>query len=183
MKIYTRTGDKGMTSLIGGKRVPKNSLRLEAYGSVDELNAHIGMIRSWPLSERAKEELVGIQHILFELAGNLATDPAAENRPVHPAVREQDVAGLEESMDRLNESLPPLGKFVLPGGDPAVSHCHIARTVCRRTERRILDLNEESPVDECVIQYINRLSDYLFVLSRRLAADNGTEELAWEPRK
>ena len=182
MKIYTRTGDKGMTSLIGGKRVPKNSLRLEAYGSVDELNAHLGMIRSWPVAEQVKTELYRIQCVLFELAGNLATDPAAENLKVKPAVCVQDITALEECMDRMNESLPVLGKFILPGGDPAVSCCHIARTVCRRTERRIVDLNEESTVDELVIQYINRLSDYLFVLSRRLAADNGIEELTWEPR-
>ncbi len=170
-----------MTSLIGGRRVPKNSVRLEAYGCVDELNAHIGMVRSWPLSGQLKAELVRVQHVLFELAGNLATDPSAETGPVRPAVREQDITELEEEIDRLNNTLPPLGKFVLPGGDPAVSACHIARTVCRRTERRILDLNEESPVNEQVIRYINRLSDYLFVLSRRLAVDNRTEELAWEP--
>ncbi|MDL2231641.1 cob(I)yrinic acid a,c-diamide adenosyltransferase [Porphyromonadaceae bacterium OttesenSCG-928-L07] len=181
MKIYTKTGDKGMTSLIGGTRVPKNSLRLKAYGEVDELNAYLGLIRSFPIGEQYKEQLIRIQHILFDLGGNLATDTSVKECKVQLVVGESDVSFLEQAMDQLDELLPPLKTFVLPGGDQSTSFCHVARTVCRRVERRILDMSEECEVDELVLKFINRLSDYLFVLSRKVAMDSGVQEVAWKP--
>ena len=183
MKIYTKTGDRGMTSLIGGTRVSKNNVRLEAYGSVDELNTYLGMIRSFGIDKRAVDEIVTIQSILFSVGGNLATDTSVKDLKIKLGVREEDILFLEESMDRMDESLPPLTSFVLPGGDQAVSFCHIARTVCRRVERRILDMAATYEVDELVLRYINRLSDYLFVLSRKIACDRGVEEIRWEPRQ
>lgn len=183
MKIYTKTGDKGMTSLIGGTRVPKNSLRLEAYGHVDELNTYLGMIRSFPIDRTLQDELIKIQHILFDLGGNLATDTSVATHSVRLAVKEDDVSFLEEAMDRMDAQLPPLKSFVLPGGDQATSFCHIARTVCRRTERRMLDLCGECDVDEPALKFINRLSDYLFVLSRKIALDAGVKEVEWQPER
>lgn len=183
MKVYTKTGDQGMTSLIGGTRVPKNSLRLEAYGGVDELNAYLGMIRSFPLGEQEADDLVNIQTILFDVGGNLATDTEVEGLKIRLGVEEGDVAFLEMAIDRMDAQLPPLKSFILPGGNQAVSFCHIARTVCRRVERRILDMSAEYEVDELILKYINRLSDYLFVLSRKVALDSGTEEIAWTPRR
>lgn len=184
MKIYTKTGDKGQTSLIGGTRVAKNSVRLEAYGSVDELNSYLGLLRSYPLMPELKEQLAQIQNILFSVGGNLATDPAVKNLKVRLGVTDEDVAFLEKAMDQMDESLPPLMSFILPGGDQASSFAHIARTVCRRTERRILDVAAQYEVDELVIRYVNRLSDYLFMLARKIAFDAGTDELKWEvPQK
>ena len=182
MKIYTKTGDKGMTSLIGGKRVPKNSARLESYGTIDELNSFLGMIRSFPLHEKITEELVEIQSRLFDVGGNLATDSGSDVKmPI--GVNDEDIALLEQGIDRMDSEVPPMKYFVLPGGNQAVSFCHIARTVCRRAERRILTLAAETEVDERVIRYINRLFDYLFMLSRFVAYQNGVEELKWIPRK
>lgn len=183
MKIYTKTGDKGMTSLIGGKRVPKNSARLESYGTIDELNSCLGMIRSFSLDEQVVNELVEIQSRLFDVGGNLATDPEAENIKIPLGVTEKDIALLEAGIDRMDEEVPPMRNFILPGGSQAVSSCHIARTVCRRAERRILDLSEEAEVDGLVMKYVNRLSDYLFVLSRKIAFDEGVEEMEWVPGK
>lgn len=183
MKIYTKTGDKGMTSLVGGTRVAKNSVRLEAYGGVDELNSYLGMIRSFRLGEQELNDLVNIQTILFDIGGNLATDTAAERIKVRLGIEEDDIIFLEKAIDRIEAQLPPLKTFVLPGGDQAASFCHIARTVCRRVERRILDVQGEFEVDELILKYINRLSDYLFVLSRKVAFDSGTEEIAWIPRR
>lgn len=181
MKIYTKTGDKGMTSLIGGTRVPKNSVRLEAYGGVDELNTYLGMIRSFDIHPKAIEELIHIQHILFDVGGNLATDTSVADLKRKLGVKEEDIEFLEQAMDRMDAELPPLKNFVLPGGNQAVSFCHIARTVCRRTERRILDMSNECEVDDLVVKYINRLSDFLFVLSRKVAFDLGVEEIKWVP--
>jgi cob(I)alamin adenosyltransferase len=181
MKIYTKTGDKGMTSLIGGTRTRKNDARLEAYGGVDELNAHLGMIRSYPVADEAARELVEIQRALFVVGANLATDPAAVEEGKRARCAPGDVAFLEQAIDRMEEGLPRLQFFVLPGGHPAVAACHVARTVCRRVERRVLDLGEVAPVDEEVARYVNRLSDYLFVLSRRIARDLGVEEIKWKP--
>ena len=172
-----------MTSLIGGTRVPKNSSRLEAYGTVDELNSQLGMIRSFPLSEECLEELVLIQSRLFDVGGHLATDASVEGLKVRLGVKEEDIAMLEKAIDRMDSELMPMKYFVLPGGDQAVSFCHIARTVCHRAERRILDLAQEVEVDERVVKYVNRLSDYLFVLSRKVAADSGIEERKWVPEK
>lgn len=183
MKIYTKTGDKGMTSLVGGKRVPKNSARLESYGTIDELNSYLGMIRSFPIDPVITEELVEIQSRLFDIGGNLATDPEDLNVKIRLGVKEQDIELLEKAIDRMNAEVPPMKFFVLPGGDQVVSFCHIARTVCRRAERRILDLSTEAEVDELVLKYVNRLSDYLFILSRKLTNDLGMEEMKWMPEK
>lgn len=183
MKVYTRTGDQGNTSLIGGTRVPKNSVRLEAYGSVDELNGYIGMIRSLVANDEIAKELADIQMRLFDVGGNLATDPQAQTQKVPVGVDESDVEVLEKAIDRMDAEVPPSRSFVLPGGNETVAFCHIARTVCRRAERRVLDLNGETAVDVQVMKYINRLSDYLFMLSRKLAHDTGMEELKWIPRQ
>lgn len=183
MKIYTKTGDKGMTSLIGGKRVPKNSARLESYGTIDELNSYLGMIRSFQIDLQVVEELVIIQSRLFDIGGNLATDPEQTEIKVRLGVKENDIDLLEKAIDRMDAEVPPMKYFVLPGGNQVVSFCHMARTVCRRAERRILDLSGETIVDELVLKYINRLSDYLFILSRKLAFDGGLEEMKWIPEK
>lgn len=183
MKVYTKTGDQGMTSLIGGTRVAKNSVRLEAYGSVDELNSYIGMIRSLVAGNEIAGELAEIQMRLFDVGGNLATDPHANSRKMPVGVDEEDIEVLEKAIDRMDAEVPPSRFFVLPGGNESVAFCHIARTVCRRTERRILDLSQETAVEAEVIKYINRLSDYLFMLSRKLAHDTGIEELKWIPRQ
>lgn len=181
MKIYTKTGDKGMTSLIGGTRVAKNSVRLEAYGTVDELNSYLGMLRSYAIDGQIKSELIAIQSKLFDIGGNLATDPA--NQQVKLEVKDADIEMLEKAIDRMDAEVPPMKYFVLPGGDQVVAFCHIARTVCRRAERRILDLAGEAAVDELLISYINRLSDYLFMLSRKTAFEMGVEEIKWEVNK
>lgn len=183
MKIYTKTGDKGMTSLIGGKRVPKNSARLESYGTIDELNSFLGMIRSFPLEQVIAEELVEIQSRLFDVGGNLATDPESSANLKEPiGVTEEDIALLEKaSTDGCRSSSEKY--FVLPGGNQCVSFCHMARTICRRAERRILDLAAETEVDGSVMKYVNRLSDYLFILARKIAYDSGCEEMKWVPRK
>ena len=184
MKIYTKTGDKGMTSLIGGKRVPKNSARLESYGTIDELNSFLGMIRSFPLEQVIAEELVEIQSRLFDVGGNLATDPESSANLKEPiGVTEEDIALLENGIDRMDAEVPPMKYFVLPGGNQCVSFCHMARTICRRAERRILDLAAETEVDGSVMKYVNRLSDYLFILARKRAYDSGCEEMKWVPRK
>ena len=182
MKVYTKTGDAGTTSLIGGTRVPKNDPRLDAYGGVDELNAHVGMVRSYPLPETLRRQLIDIQNTLFVVGANLATDPAAAgNHPPLPCT-DEDVTRLEEAIDAMEAGLPPLRYFVLPGGHPAVAACHVARTVCRRVERRVLDLREHAEVDPAVTRYLNRLSDYLFVLSRAIAHELNVEEEKWEPK-
>ena len=183
MKIYTKTGDQGTTSLIGGSRVAKNSVRLEAYGTIDELNSHIGMIRSFAIGESIVGELIAIQAHLFELGGNLATDSTLSNVKLTLGVKEEDVLFLEEAIDRMDAEVPPLKYFLLPGGSQVVSFCHIARTVCRRAERRILDLSTETAVDDLLVKYVNRLSDYLFILSRKISHDLGVEEVKWEPQK
>lgn len=168
-----------MTSLVGGTRVAKNSVRLEAYGSVDELNSFLGLIRSFEIDATAKEDILIIQNILFSIGGNLATDTTVKGLETKLVVTEENVAGLEQAMDKMDAELPPLMSFILPGGDQASAVCHIARTVCRRVERRILDVAKEYPVDELLIKYINRLSDYLFVLARKLAYEAGSEEVKW----
>ena len=180
MKIYTKTGDKGQTSLIGGTRVAKNSVRLEAYGTVDELNSYLGLIRSFPIAPELTDQLIVIQNILFSVGGNLATDTSVKEVRSGLVVTDEDIACLERAMDRMDETLPAMTHFILPGGEQASSFAHIARTVCRRAERRVLDVAAQYDVDERVIRYINRLSDYLFVLARKIAFDAGAEELKWE---
>lgn len=181
MKVYTKTGDKGTTSLIGGTRVAKNNVRLEAYGGVDELNSYLGMIRSFPIHKTSLDELICIQQTLFSVGGNLATDTTVEGLKIKLGVNETDIEFLEKAIDCMDSELPPLQNFVLPGGNQVVSFCHIARTVCRRVERCILTMNGEYPVDILILRYINRLSDYLFVLSRKIAHDLGVKELNWIP--
>lgn len=182
MKIYTKTGDKGQTGLIGGRRVSKADLRIDTYGTVDELNSWIGLVRDQPVNSERKELLKEIQDRLFTVGAELATDPNKPPKQVMPAIVVADVTLLETSMDAMDDELPELRAFVLPGGHESVSFCHLARTVCRRAERLVITLNETSPVDPLLIQYLNRLSDYLFMLSRMMAQDLKTEEVEWKPR-
>jgi cob(I)alamin adenosyltransferase len=181
MKIYTKTGDKGLTSLIGGTRVPKSSLRIECYGTVDELNSHIGLVRDQEVNAARRPLLKEIQDRLFTIGSALAADPEKSKMKL-PDLHEADVTLLEEEMDRLNLDLPELRAFVLPGGHPAVSHAHVARCVCRRAERLVIHLGEDSFVAELVAVYLNRLSDFLFVLSRAMAHELGVEEVTWQAR-
>ena len=181
MKVYTKTGDKGTTSLVGGTRVAKNSPRLEAYGTIDELNSYLGMLRSLSTIELEKEfidEILIIQSRLFDIGACLAT----ESEEVYKIkLSGDDVAYLEKAIDKMSEELPPIRFFILPGGGLANSYAHLARTVCRRAERRIIDLSETCSINELVITYINRLSDYLFVLSRYFTLKEGGEEAKWIP--
>ena len=181
MKIYTKTGDKGLTSLIGGTRVPKSSLRIECYGTVDELNSYIGLVRDQDVNAGRRPLLKEIQDRLFTIGSALAADPEKSKMKL-PDLHAADVTLLEDEMDRLNLDLPELRAFILPGGHPAVSHAHVARCVCRRAERLVIHLGEESFVAELVIVYLNRLSDFLFVLSRAMAHELGVEEVTWQAR-
>lgn len=182
--IYTRTGDEGLTSLVGGARVRKTHPRLEAYGTVDELNAHLGaLISLLPDMPEDKHLLQCVQHTLFTVGAYLATDPGqCRNHPVTPPLCEESIARLEAAIDRLDAALPRLAAFVLPGGCYAASVCHVCRTVCRRAERRIFALDDasSSPIDGKVKQYMNRLSDYLFILSRQLNNLSHTDEIIWD---
>jgi len=182
MKIYTKTGDKGFTSLIGGTRVPKYHIRIESYGTIDELNSYIGLIRDQDIDAADKTLLKEIQDRLFTIGASLAVDPD-KSKMVIPDLHTEDVELLEEEMDRINEKIPPLKHFILPGGSNAISFCHIARCVCRRAERLVVQLNDESSVDEKVIIYLNRLSDYLFTLARKVGFENQIPENEWLPRK
>lgn len=182
MKIYTKAGDNGQTGLIGGRRVSKADLRIDAYGTVDELNSWIGLVCDQAVNNTRKEVLKEVQDRLFTIGAELATDPEKAPKQVMPAIVPADVTLLETSMDAMDDELSELRAFVLPGGHESVSFCHLARTVCRRAERLVITLNETSPVDPLVIQYLNRLSDYLFVLSRKMAQDLAVGEIAWKPR-
>lgn len=182
MKIYTRTGDTGQTALIGGRRVSKADLRIDTYGTVDELNSWIGLVRDQPVNAERKNLLKEVQDRLFTIGAELATDPEKAPKRAMPAIVPDDVVLLERAMDQMDAELPELRAFVLPGGHEAVSFCHLARTVCRRAERLVIALNHQSYVDALVLQYLNRLSDYLFVLSRQMAQELGAEEIAWKPR-
>ncbi len=181
MKIYTRTGDSGTTSLIGGKRVPKFDDRIEAYGSVDEVVAWTGLIRDQEEAEGVFELLVDIQDRLMTCASILAADCDNCPNPL-PSLSEDDITRLEKAIDDMEEEVEPLSSFILPGGNTVVSYCHVARNVCRRAERNVLRLDALSPVDNLVIKYLNRLSDYFFVLSRKLGKDLGATEIPWKPR-
>jgi cob(I)alamin adenosyltransferase len=181
MKIYTKTGDKGQTSLIGGTRVPKHHLRIESYGTVDELNSYIGLIRDQQVSEHQQNLLKEIQDRLFTIGSALASDPEKSKMKI-PDLHQEDIELLEKEIDTMTADLPELRHFILPGGSNAVSFCHLARCVCRRAERICVHLSEDSFVDEKVMVYLNRLSDYLFVLSRKLCFDNQMEENKWIPR-
>lgn len=181
-KIYTKTGDKGTTALIGGLRVPKYDDRIEAYGTVDEVNSWIGLIRDQEIDDHYKEVLIEIQDRLFTLESLLARGPQSE-KVVLPQLVESDILLLEKEIDKMNEELPTLTSFILPGGCTVSSYCHLARTVCRRAERLSIKMNKTFPVDPINIKYLNRLSDYLFVLSRKLSKDAGAVETLWKPRK
>lgn len=181
MKIYTKTGDKGQTSLIGGTRVPKHHIRIEAYGTVDELNSHIGLIRDQQIDSHYKNILTEIQDRLFTIGASLASDPEKSKMKI-PDLKEEDITLLENEMDKMNDELPEMRSFVLPGGHTTVSFCHIARCVCRRAERNTIHLAENEFVADLVVKYLNRLSDYLFVLSRKLSQDLKASEIPWKPR-
>jgi cob(I)alamin adenosyltransferase len=183
LKIYTKTGDAGKTSLIGGTKVSKNHLRIETYGTVDELNSYIGLVGDMITDANSKTVLKEIQDRLFTIGSSLACDPHKEPLMKIPDLKETDVELLEKQIDNMNELLPPMKFFILPGGHPAISTAHVARCVCRRAERLCVNMQEhELFVDPLVIKYINRLSDYLFVLSRYVAHLFGVEEVAWKPR-
>ncbi|SFF23988.1 cob(I)yrinic acid a,c-diamide adenosyltransferase [Thermoflexibacter ruber] len=181
MKIYTKTGDKGDTSLVYGTRVRKNDMRIDSYGTVDELNAYIGLLRDQAVNELRKDILKEIQDRLFTIGASLATEPNKDRKKI-PDLYETDVELLEKEMDKMDAALPELRHFVLPGGHESVSFCHVARTVCRRAERICVALSREVEVDDLIIKYLNRLSDYLFVLSRKMAQELNVEEVKWIPR-
>ncbi|MCS6967950.1 MAG: cob(I)yrinic acid a,c-diamide adenosyltransferase [Cytophagales bacterium] len=181
MKIYTKTGDKGYTSLIGGTRISKADLRIEAYGTIDELNSHIGLVRDLNTEESSRSLLKQIQDRLFTIGAHLAAEPEQQKK-VLPDLKEEDIQALEQAIDQMEAALPPLRHFVLPGGHPSVSFCHIARTVCRRAERNVIAFAEKIEIHPLIIPYLNRLSDYLFVLARKMAQEVGAEEIKWLPR-
>jgi cob(I)alamin adenosyltransferase len=189
MKVYTKTGDNGTTALFGGTRVPKDHIRIESYGTVDELNSHIGLIRDQEMNPHFKTILVEIQDRLFTVGAVLATPPEkevmknGELRLQKLGIIETDIELLESEIDTMEDSLPQMTHFVLPGGHTTVSYCHIARCVCRRAERLAVNLNHIEAIDPIAIKYLNRLSDYLFVLARKLSADLNAEEVKWIPRK
>jgi len=180
LKIYTKTGDDGTTGLIGGSRVKKYDSRLEAYGTIDELNASIGVLRSANLPEKVVEILNKIQNKLFNIGSLLASDEKGQAFTSGLAITENDIKTLEKAIDEYQSQLPELTHFIIPGGDFSSAQCHVARTVCRRAERRILEFAEHSKVHSEIIVYINRLSDFFFVLSRKLAFDNNIEEVSWK---
>jgi cob(I)alamin adenosyltransferase len=183
IKIYTKTGDKGETSLIGGTRVPKHHIRIEAYGTVDELNSHIGLVRDLITETHAQFNLlVEVQDRLFTMGSILAADPE-KNKMKLPELKESDIEFLEKAIDGMDKVLPPMKHFVLPGGHVTISQTHIARCICRRAERNVLHLHETSPVNDLTFKYLNRLSDYLFTLSRQLALDYKAKETPWLPRQ
>ena len=187
MKIYTKSGDKGTTQLVGGTRVPKHHLRIEAYGTLDELLSYMGLLRDLVPAKNDKDDLMKIQNQLFTLGTFIALDPDkavlanGKKRLSMRDISQEDIRFLEKRIDAMNEALPPLQYFILPGGHPVVSTCHIARTVCRRAERRLTELYTAKPFDDKCLQYINRLSDYLFVLARKLSKDVKAEEIPWKP--
>jgi cob(I)alamin adenosyltransferase len=180
MKIYTKTGDAGTTGLFGGKRLPKNHLRIEAYGTVDELNSYVGLVRDVATNDEIRDLLKSVQDRLFTIGSNLASDP--DKNVITPDLNVADIEALEQAIDQMNEELPALRNFILPGGHTTVSFCHIARCVCRRAERLTVALHENEPVEALILKYLNRLSDYLFVLARKLGKDLGSEEISWTSR-
>lgn len=181
MKIYTKTGDNGTTALLGGKRVSKSDARINAYGTVDELNAYIGLIRFRKIDSHTREILAEIQDRLFTIGSVLASQPGKEKLKT-PDLRNSDVEFLEKEIDKMNESLPALKSFILPGGNDTIGFTHIARCVCRRAERETVFLAQKENVPEIIIRYLNRLSDYLFVLSRKFSHDENLSETPWKPR-
>ncbi|MCB4799679.1 cob(I)yrinic acid a,c-diamide adenosyltransferase [Neotamlana laminarinivorans] len=189
MKIYTKTGDAGTTALFGGSRVPKHHIRIESYGTIDELNSHLGLIRDQNINDNYKKILINIQNKLFTIGAILATAPDkatlknGKDRLNIEKITASDIGLLEQEMDTMNEALPPMTHFVLPGGHQTVSFCHIARCVCRRAERLAVSLNDLEPFEPNALIYLNRLSDYLFVLARKLTYDLQANEVKWIPEK
>lgn len=181
MKIYTKTGDAGTTSLFSGRRVLKSELRIDTYGTVDELNSWLGVLRDQPVNQSRKDLLIEIQDRLFTIGSILATEPGNAQVKI-PTLLESDVALLERKMDAMDSQLPPMRSFILPGGHPAVSFGHVARTVCRRAERLVIALSQTEEIDPFVIKYLNRLSDYLFMLCRMMAHELKAEETPWKPK-
>ena len=185
MKIYTKTGDTGETSLFGGKRVKKYDLRIESYGTIDELNSYMGLIRDQKIDDLTFKSIVKIQNELFGIGAMLATPPenqklkSGKNRLKIDVIGTDEISFLEMEIDKMESALKPMTNFILPGGHTSVSICHIARCVCRRAERITVQLNEEQDIDSNILTYINRLSDYLFVLARKLSIDNGADEIPW----
>jgi cob(I)alamin adenosyltransferase len=182
MKVYTKTGDKGETSLFGGQRVSKGDLRIHAYGTVDELNSYIGLLRDLCSDKIRNTQLIRIQDRLFTLGALLATESETAKKRL-PKISIEDIEFLEGAIDAMEQTLEPIKTFILPGGHPTVSYCHISRCVCRRAERLSVELAEEVEVEALVIQYLNRLSDYLFVLSRFLTKILDAKEIPWLPEK
>jgi len=189
MKIYTKTGDKGLTSLFGGSRVPKYHMRIEAYGTVDELNSYIGLIRDQEIDDKTKTNLITIQTKLFTIGSMLATPPDKEQlksgkeRLTIFKITDSDITFLENEIDSMNKNLPTMQHFILPGGHQTVSFCHISRCVCRKAERISVLLNENEKINPLILIYLNRLSDYLFVLARKLTVKNQVIEIPWKPKK
>jgi cob(I)alamin adenosyltransferase len=181
MKVYTKTGDQGTTSLFGGKRLSKADLRIDTYGTVDELNSYIGLLRDQQVNEKRKSILIEIQDRLFTIGSSLATEPGNTKAKI-PQLIESDIEFLEKEIDMMDAQLEPMRSFVLPGGHQSVSFCHVARTVCRRAERLVIALNTTEAVEPIVIKYLNRLSDYLFMLSRQMTMELKVEETPWKPR-
>lgn len=181
MKIYTKGGDKGQTSLIGGSRVGKDHVKIEAYGTVDELNSHLGLVAEL-VDDSHLPLLRKIQIGLFDMGSHLAAQPEQDMIPL-PKVDVTDVTAMENAIDKMNESLPKLKNFILPGGGKAAAQCHVTRCVCRRAERRVVALAALEKVDNDIIIYLNRLSDYLFVLARNASDNAGKEEIYWQPNK
>jgi len=181
MKVYTKKGDKGTTGLIGGTRVPKHSLRIDAYGTVDELNSYLGLLRDKTGDAKYKDELIYIQDRLFTMGSWLALDPEKGKMEL-PELFASDIDRLEAGIDEMDGKIEPMKFFVLPGGHETVSFCHIARCVCRRAERLVSELNENTELNPLIMAYLNRLSDYLFVYGRYLTVELGAEEIPWKPR-
>ncbi|MDX9909702.1 MAG: cob(I)yrinic acid a,c-diamide adenosyltransferase [Mariniphaga sp.] len=178
-KIYTKTGDDGTTGLVGGTRVKKFDARLEAYGTIDELNAAVGVIRSCDIPDTISSVLIEIQNRLFNIGSRLASDKKGDKITEKLSITEAHIAFLEKAIDEMDKDLPKLRQFILPGGDLASAYCHVARTVCRRAERRILAFADRGTIQPEIVKYINRLSDFLFVLARKMAAISGVHEEPW----
>lgn len=177
MKIYTKTGDTGKTSLFGGARILKNHIRIEAYGTVDELNSHLGLLITYLDDNDICKFLLKIQHQLFNIGSCLAIDPSSDIKL--PSVTEEEVEALENLIDAYNLELPELKNFILPGGNTANAQCHVCRTVCRRAERNTITLDESDSIEPIIIKFLNRLSDYFFVLSRYISLKNSSPEILW----
>ena len=180
MKIYTRTGDEGNTSLLGGKRLPKYHLRIEAYGTVDELNSFLGLLADQEAATSYQSFIRTLQETLFSVGSHLATEPGNDKVKL-PEIRTGIIEELEKSIDQMETELKPLRNFILPGGHPANSMAHVCRSICRRAERRIAELHHSSPIEDQILAIFNRLSDWLFVFSRYMSAQTQTSEIEWNP--